>query len=472
MSACIVEYLDAIRVPTVKTGESSSVVVFGKDARTREDVVLKITPSTRDQTSNSLEVERQVYMFLSQQPKEMTVHLATGIMAGVCDSSRMMQVKGFERETPFGLQWRELRGSVIVQQFDPGRIQSLKDRFRTKLAPPNESARETMQRFFRFISDAHTDIVTDVHYVMTPKIPGISLSAAVELATDGKIPLPAEFDNVVAIQVAQALCATAAMRMMHNDLHTGNILVEYLKTPETISYTFPFPFSLTTSYRIKIFDYDFSFVESVTTRNSALDTGFCQRAGSCNRFTPLFDWELFLRFFVGDLEQVRQTHLRPLIGGTFRSPVYAFGNKGQPALAHRPCICVEENDVFAPNSERRCTRCEIRISKDLVSPENFLQCQLASGLPYMKEPKLKVVPPPPEKLDPEEYLRELRSTDKYETTSDFLARYEEESKEVEEQTPPEGVVNWLVGYLKEKVMGKAKPRKTARKTLRPKRDLF
>ena len=92
-----------------------------------------------------------------------------------------------------------------------------------------------------------------------------------------------EIWNVI-FQIAAACYAMSLTKMVHNDLHYGNIFVEELKTPIDFLYTInDIPILIRTKYKVLLFDYDRAFVERLGD-NSILTTKSCEEISQCNKF--------------------------------------------------------------------------------------------------------------------------------------------------------------------------------------------
>lgn len=81
--------------------------------------------------------------------------------------------------------------------------------------------------------------------------------------------------------------------LMHNDLHTGNILLEKLPYSQDIIYKYPTEsdgFKIKDSnYKVIIFDWDFSY-SPMLNDNPKLTDSFCDNMGICNQYDQLFDF--------------------------------------------------------------------------------------------------------------------------------------------------------------------------------------
>lgn len=99
---------------------------------------------------------------------------------------------------------------------------------------------------------------------------------------------PRERSNVF-FQLIFALSVMERFKMMHNDLHSGNVLV--LKLPSYTIMKFVYNDKeqyIKTRYVPYIFDWDLSYVECLG-KNIFLEKDHCAEFGVCNSFDPYFD---------------------------------------------------------------------------------------------------------------------------------------------------------------------------------------
>ena len=91
--------------------------------------------------------------------------------------------------------------------------------------------------------------------------------------------------------IFQALAACYAMscsKMVHNDLHLGNIYVEPIKKTR-FNYIYDNTlFTFETNYIVKVFDFDRSFVKRFG-NNPYLSAQFCDMSSQCNRYIENID---------------------------------------------------------------------------------------------------------------------------------------------------------------------------------------
>jgi hypothetical protein len=108
--------------------------------------------------------------------------------------------------------------------------------------------------------------------------------------------------NKIIIQIILALAAMSTEELMHNDLHTGNIMIETLKSNTTLYYNlgknlqYEVP---NVKYKVYIFDWDFGFCGNKQLigvhNNKKIPLGeFCENNGICDSYDMSFDLFLVL----------------------------------------------------------------------------------------------------------------------------------------------------------------------------------
>ncbi len=92
-----------------------------------------------------------------------------------------------------------------------------------------------------------------------------------------------EFWNVV-FQIAAACYAMSLSKMVHNDLHAGNIFIQDLGKITDFLYNInDIPILIRTKYKVLIFDFDRAFVKRLG-ENNILTTETCEQISQCNVF--------------------------------------------------------------------------------------------------------------------------------------------------------------------------------------------
>jgi len=118
---------------------------------------------------------------------------------------------------------------------------------------------------------------------------------------------PSDEDNLkVIFQIVYAVAVMQEFRLVHNDMHSANVLVVTLPAPITIFFVFDTRvFKITTRYVPKLFDWDFAFCGALGKNRKIELDNFCQDINICNRFSTKTDlYIMFCPYFkapIGDL---------------------------------------------------------------------------------------------------------------------------------------------------------------------------
>lgn len=94
--------------------------------------------------------------------------------------------------------------------------------------------------------------------------------------------------------IIYALYIMSEFKIVHNDLHSGNILLVYTENPRSIGIrVFDTSFKIETNYVPIIYDWDFSFIQDLG-RNEKLTQDTCVNIAACNSFSEKRDLYQFL----------------------------------------------------------------------------------------------------------------------------------------------------------------------------------
>lgn len=108
-----------------------------------------------------------------------------------------------------------------------------------------------------------------------------------------------EFWNIL-FQCILACYSMSLAKMVHNDLHAGNIWVEHMKEEVVITYLINDTcYSFKTKYKIMLYDFDRSYVINLNNNPSLLpnDKGKCFKNNQCNQFIPNKDMVKVIFYF-------------------------------------------------------------------------------------------------------------------------------------------------------------------------------
>lgn len=95
-------------------------------------------------------------------------------------------------------------------------------------------------------------------------------------------------DYKIIFQIFAACYAMSLSKMVHNDLHLENIFVEQIPEQEVSYGISGLYYTFTTDVKVKIYDYDSSYVEHLGP-NLGIPDFFCSKYSYCNIFTENFD---------------------------------------------------------------------------------------------------------------------------------------------------------------------------------------
>jgi serine/threonine protein kinase len=346
---------------------SQSILLFAKSKETKEHVVVKISmvPSKED---NSLNIERQFYMFAQRFLSHNTPHILGG-KAYMCPDSILkgLHQSHDENERALFHAWCNLQGHYVYPYLDPTEKQAYKH------LGFQMFAKQHKQRVTELLRTKSTML-----YVVTPKMKGTSLATFID--KHKYYEAPANFDLLLAFQIAQMLCCYQLVQAMHHDIHLGNMYIEYHEDPIEIPYTYPLPYMLKTRFKLTAFDYDHA--SSPFMNNKRLTRSFCKQIGECNAYVQNFDWYMFLMHFLHQIVKpsfriIKQTEPFQLLSivppDMVRVAKKPVGNPevGKDAFFGRACTCEQvqtnnHNKVF-------CTECKLNTKAltDLMSPLDF-----------------------------------------------------------------------------------------------------
>lgn len=327
---------DKIEITNVTGARSNCVVVFAKQKGVTKpkEIIIKITLPDPP-TNNSLSVERTIYREIIPELLETTPHLVKYIDDFVCPDLKS-----------------SLRRMVRDDSIPIGRRSNLAEIY-YQLA----SIRRNSKRY------EDIKIGKEVHILLTEKAPGMAVSVFMESAIYKYFFTPEqkwEFERDVSLQVAVTLMEMNEKKIIHNDLHLANIIVQErdrTKLPYSINDK-----DIYSRYFVRIFDWDHSSVEG-RVRNSYLDNGMCKKFGECNKFLPKWDWFSFLD---GINYHNEDSKMQAYFPDFARFPEdEEFRKGGLRPHRGRACICLDE----------KCQ--EVKLQKSYLdaipSPQSFIK---------------------------------------------------------------------------------------------------
>jgi hypothetical protein len=91
-------------------------------------------------------------------------------------------------------------------------------------------------------------------------------------------------------QLVHAIYTMGKIKLVHNDLHYGNIFVQILPTSTVLRYTVRgVQFEIATRYIVYLYDWDFAYCESLGRNRYLEEDALCYIANACNEFNPKID---------------------------------------------------------------------------------------------------------------------------------------------------------------------------------------
>jgi hypothetical protein len=192
------------------------------------------------------------------------------------------------------------------------------------------------------------------NFVITPRLSGVPMA---EFFTSrdwarARADLKTQTDILaLLLQGAQLLSAFAEKRIVHHDLHWGNLIIDKLAHEYPIPYLFPQRCVMNTRMRLSAFDFDQAYAESLHQHNSLLDDpDFCQGIGECNEYQKNFDWYTFCVYFYRALRAAKLDV--PLVLGELLRDAHPEND----GWMGRPCKCVKRSR----RHHKECERCELK----------------------------------------------------------------------------------------------------------------
>jgi hypothetical protein len=109
----------------------------------------------------------------------------------------------------------------------------------------------------------------------------------------------------ILLQIAVACYSMALSKMVHNDLHSGNIFIEKYDSDKTVTYYVNnFPIVIKTRFKALIYDFDRAYCKSLGD-NPILIPFYCTEASQCNRFIENKDIVKILCYVVSSINNTR-----------------------------------------------------------------------------------------------------------------------------------------------------------------------
>jgi hypothetical protein len=254
-------YAENVKVFASKASASQSIIISGTIQPTAIDktrspdnnVIFKITYDPIDPLDNSLQVEIAIYKNII---------------------TRLVNNRNTPHVTSF-LGFQTCKSALILP---PGQVKL----FNAQLKKLSENEAGNKKNMYD---------LTRANLLLTERSSGMELKFWITNTT------PLRDLLAIIFQVLYTLNCFARIGLQHNDLHYGNIFVEDMGQPVTLFYKrSPHQYvELTTRYLVKIYDWDRgSILHPAVPTNLELTAYFCMDYGTCEFYSPKFDYFQFI----------------------------------------------------------------------------------------------------------------------------------------------------------------------------------
>ncbi len=342
-----------------KNSASSSVVVFVTPKNNPNiEAVLKIsTESPGD--DNSLDVERELYSLVKTKLQKWTPHILAAIDTGKARDTEVFLMKNSKKQWERDLykEWLTLRTESIEQKV---RYEGKSWSAFLKTLPSSVNTSDMFSLgVYLYEKDARWKReFRHMHFIMTEKLAGERLDdffIARKSSSDSLV-------RVIALQLAQALSVMALHKIMHNDLHFGNVFIKTHNKVKTITYNYPKKCVLKTKYELMIYDLDRGYMEGGTSNTGLDNSVLCERYGECSKYIAKADWYTALTYLY---RYSKNKTIRDSMNGMYQEvsdpPVV-----GKDALHGHPCACQKVDP-----KKSRCLKCAPKSLAKLISPKTY-----------------------------------------------------------------------------------------------------
>lgn len=172
--------------------------------------------------------------------------------------------------------------------------------------------------------------------------------------------LPQEDIKHIFLQTAFCLAYFEEIRVMHHDLHLGNIWIDESDKPFEyrlyVDETSPIVF--TTRRMVKIYDFDLGFVQSDEIPENHILHDFCGKYGMCNEFQAGRDYLQFCWWLNNSLGDKLPPEVRNIIRNTVPSDFLTASAPNEITWAGQPCRAQQS---------RECERVETQSLKEMMA---------------------------------------------------------------------------------------------------------
>ncbi len=304
-SHCLLETLDDIRHLKNNVHDSGDCVIleamldnsnnkYSPSFERRLHVILKLAPCSTD-ADNSLQIERDLYMFISDRLHASTPHVAKGLVQGSCNDSIIMDKKNSHSQLTKLVkdQWVALRMKNIMQDADEKTLKKIQ-----RVQTHHKDDLETINHQLLCHELKHQ--FNSIDFIAIEKMP--NETNLLSFIRGHSLPPESRFDFPIALQIAQALHVFHLFKLQHNRMtDLQNIMLE--QGTFQFEYDIPKKLKMVSEFSTKI--YNFQRATGDGFLNKTLDSKWCSKEGSCNKYRRNYDWYCFLQSFISEIEKVR-----------------------------------------------------------------------------------------------------------------------------------------------------------------------
>lgn len=339
---------------TILEAESQSKSIILKGTLDSESVVLKVFFGWKGvchTDDNSLEVEQFIYSRVVPELRKLTPN--------VVECIRVDTIWDFQPD-------RDL--SALVP--------AVRERFRKRMEAIGRKDKARITALKKLGKKANTIDFRKLQMVVTKRMDGHPMRRWVHeiLPSMGEAG-QTRFLKDVLLQLATTLMVFKQFRLMHNDLHLGNIFVERLRTPNRRSFKLgDRHYEYDVQFWVQIYDFDRSTVRSSDRMgdvdNAKLADGggnSCKKYGACNDFRPLADWFRCLwslyQYAPGPMRTAFHEPMLSKESRSFHRNNY-WGNGDKDAWEGFACLC----------TNRECVPCmRVDLREHVMLEHKFIQ---------------------------------------------------------------------------------------------------
>jgi hypothetical protein len=246
-----------------KTGQSASIMAFGRDTANSKPVAIKISPMIpTNMKFDGLAYESEMYMSMFYD---------------------------FRNTMPNFISWVD-SFTISIDEFNAHRLNP-RGHYKSRLYSEINSLITNTRA-----NNGGNNNVTGILFLVTERADGfIPLTKYIKNLKK----LPAEESTKrlcdLVFQIVFCLHVLVMRGFQHNDLHTSNILINGTDEIDVAEYTaMGKTFYLQNFHQLVIFDWDFGVSRTIGT-NYLLENGYCPRIGVCNYQNDRFDIYTILR---------------------------------------------------------------------------------------------------------------------------------------------------------------------------------